>query len=237
MRRRRALPFLAIATVAACGEPTSPKYSGLRPAAPAPQLDAAPSETECVGLLTATFQNVTVPPGATCFLVRSRVTGNVVALAGSSLTTSENDIAGNIEAKGATFVNLVFDVVGGNVTIAEGVGDPAAEMDFRIARLTLSQGNVHVIKNTGNITLRFNTLLKGNFMVEDNVATVFLAVTNNEVAQNIQLFKNTGPGSKIVRANTAGSSIQCWENAPPFFADLNAAPKLEGQCGVPTTTE
>ena len=239
MHPRSALPALALALATAC-DSTTTGPNRVRPDAVAPsfQSEGVPSETDCVGFLSGTFQNVVVPPGATCFLVRSTVTGNVKALEGARLTTSANEIAGNIEIEKAGFANLVFDVVGGNVIMVDGIAvDEAPPSDYRVNRLTLTQGNLYVIKNRGDVSIRFNRLLKGNMKIEDNVVVTFLAVTNNEVAQNLQVFKNTGPGSKTVRANVAGESIQCWENAPPFFAELNSAPKLEGQCAVPPPAE
>jgi hypothetical protein len=236
MHRRSTLPLVVFTFAAACDTTaTGPDRLQRTAATGSFQTDGVPSEVECLGFLSGTFQNVVVPPGATCFLVRSTVTGNVKALERSSLTTNDNQIAGNVEASKASFVNIADDIIGGDVKIEDGVADPADEINFRVARVTLTNGNLHVIQNRGDVSLRFNTLRRGNLKVEDNVSTRFLALTNNDVAQNIQVLKNTGVGSKTVRANTAGSSIQCWENSPPFFAELNAAPVREGQCGPDVT--
>jgi hypothetical protein len=239
MRRRSAVPALALALATACDSTISgPNRVRADVVAPSFQSDEVPSETECVGLLhSGTFQNVIVPPGRTCFLVQSTVTGNVIALEGSRLTTSENEIAGNIEADKAGFAELVSDIVGGDVVIADGRGDAEAPGSFRVDRLTLTHGNVHARGNDGGLTIRDNQLLEGSIDVKDNVASTFLNVSRNQVARNIDVSKNTGPGNKTVRANTAGHSIKCHRNEPPFFAELNVAPKLKGQCDVPPTVE
>jgi hypothetical protein len=95
-------------------------------------------------------------------------------------------------------------------------------------------GNIQVEKMIGSVLIRRSSIVgEGNIKVEDNFIPPgeFLAVDfNNVVAQNLQVFKNTGAGPKNVSTNTAGESIQCFENNPPFFGGPNTAPKKEGQC-------
>jgi hypothetical protein len=56
------------------------------------------------------------------------------------------------------------------------------------------------------------------------------AVGSNTVSENLQVYKNTGPGTKQVIQNTAGQIVQCFDNSPPFIGGPNTAPKKEGQC-------
>jgi hypothetical protein len=71
--------------------------------------------------------------------------------------------------------------------------------------------------------------------VEDNVIAPteeFIFVARNDVEQNVQIFKNTGPGRKRVTENVVEQSLQCFENDPPFIGAPNAARDAEGQCGA-----
>jgi hypothetical protein len=118
--------------------------------------------------------------------------------------------------------------------------------------LTTVNGDVHVLKNRGgsilvdeNRVASFTEALlidqtgKGNIKIEDNVvpAAGQMVISENLGAQNLQVFKNTGAGTKAVNFNRAEESVQCYENAPPFEAFANTAPKLERQCGVPPTAQ
>jgi hypothetical protein len=58
----------------------------------------------------------------------------------------------------------------------------------------------------------------------------FMAVTASDVAQNLQAFKNKGPGNKTGSGNTVGSSLQCFENDLPFTSAGNVAKQAQGQC-------
>jgi hypothetical protein len=77
--------------------------------------------------------------------------------------------------------------------------------------------------------------IRGNVKVEDNFispAEEFIFVARNEVEQNLQVFKNTGPGRKRVSENVVRQSLQCWENDPVFIGTPNVARDAEGQCGA-----
>jgi hypothetical protein len=236
MRRFAAVPVLALAVAVACDKrPTSPDRAQPEVAGPSFQVvpQQVPSDQPCMGTLPpGTYQNVFVPPGQFCFLFNSTLTGNLKAEAGSlGLSTFNNTIAGSIQAdKVVQFVSLFLDRVGGNVDIADGTG-----FFYGVFNLTLSTGNIQVIKNRNQVSIQANQVLGGNIKVEDNIITSFMSVFGNNVRQNIQVFKNTGSGFKSVQFNTAGETITCAENTPPFIGNPNFAPKLERQCGVPPT--
>ena len=228
MHCRAAVALVVLAFAAACESPTAnpPRLDASRAK---PLLEMGGNAQECAGLLiNGEFDNVVVPPGGHCLLVRSIVHGNVRALEGANLTTNTNQIGGNIEVERGAFANLTFDVVGGNVTIVDGVGT-GIQFSYRVERLTLPKGNIYVMRNSGGITVGFNDVRKGSIRIEDNVSNLF-AVRNNVVREHILVLRNLGPAFKIVRSNVAGESIQCYDNEQPFFAELNSAPRLEGQC-------
>jgi hypothetical protein len=206
-----------------------------RPKDIGPSFQSSDSDVECHGGLTGTFQNVIVTSGSFCFLFNSTLTGNLKILPGGQVTTTNNTIAGDIQADKALFVDLIRDRVGGNIEIFEGPGrDPFmfGFLDYRVREATVLEGNIHVMKNQGNVFVEQNTLVKGNIQVEDNFNLFQLIVEHNQVPRNIQAYKNMGSGPKVVRFNIAGQSVQCFENQPVFAGFPNTAPNLEGQCGV-----
>jgi hypothetical protein len=235
MRHITAVP-LTLLFVVACSETTT---GPVQPKDLEPSFQSTDSEVYCHGTLPpGTYQNVIVRPGLFCSISDSKLTGNLIVPPGSELTSMNNTIAGSIQADKALFIDIVGDKVGGNITIAD--GNPAGSsqagfLDYRVRGATVSDGNIHIIKNQGNVFVEQNILAKGNIQIEDNFNLVQLLVEDNQVPRNIQIFKNSGSGPKVVRNNIAGQAIQCWENAPVLFAEGNAAPKLEGQCGVPPT--
>jgi len=61
---------------------------------------AEADDTPCTGTMTGgTFDNVVVPPGATCVLIEATVLGNVKALEDSRLRVDFSDIGGNVEGE------------------------------------------------------------------------------------------------------------------------------------------
>jgi hypothetical protein len=196
--------------------------------------ESRPAEESCTDLIIGgTFHNVVVPEGATCTLVRSTLTGSLTALAGSSLTTSDNDIARDVKIESAADVSLAGDVIAGDVVIAHSAGADGSTPSYRLARLTLTRGNINVMSNSGiSVSLRGNVVLEGSIRVLSNVNTAFSLIAN-QVAQDVLVVANRGPTNKMVRSTIAGHAITCQANDDPFVAAANVAPKLRGQCDVP----
>ncbi len=209
---------------------------------------ASASDTRCTGNLTGTFDNVVVPENATCVLVDSLVMGNVKALSNSRLFADSNDIRGNVEGDKADLVE-VYDrpeepapsIVGGNIQAKEG------NEGVLVCGTELPSGNIQVEKFSGPDTFVLigddshcgpfgggNVLAKGSIKVEENTIGVFvrdaLGIDDNRVGQNLQVFKNRGPGNKTVNRNTGGGDLQCSQNSPPFNGSGNTFPNEEGQC-------
>jgi hypothetical protein len=99
---------------------------------------------------------------------------------------------GNIDVDRAAFANLVSEVVGGNVTIVDGVGT-GIQFSYRVERLTAPKGNILVLRNSGGVTVGFNDVRKGSIRVEDNVSSTVFAVRNNVVGEHILALRNLGP--------------------------------------------
>jgi hypothetical protein len=211
--------------------------------------NAEANDTECVGALTGTFDNVIVPPGQTCILTNATVGGNVKALEASRLSINRSTVHGNVETEKSDIFQILFSTVRQQVSIKG--GGPAAPpaplfnvcgfgIDFTpcevlILATTVEEGNVHIEKMAGSIVIQALSVPLGNVKIEENsieVPELFL-LDNATVGQNVQIFKNTGAGNKFVQNNRVGENLQCFENDPPFVAQFNMARQAEGQCASP----
>jgi hypothetical protein len=172
------------------------------------------------------------------------VKGNIKALENSTLFVADNNtIGGSVQGDKARDVEI-FDRTPGvtpNVIHGEGFTTDAVFEVF-VCGAVFTQGNIHVLKaqravgvggRTTSACAAFgggNLVQKGNVKVEDNSNLIFFEVTDNQVAQNLQVYKNLGAATKLVQFNRVGESVQCFDNGPPFVGGPNIAPKSEGQC-------
>lgn len=210
--------------------------------------NAEANDTPCEGALSGTFDNVIVPPGATCYLSDSTVLGNVKALEHSRLRVDNSDIRGNVEGDKADIVQIFFSDVHGQISIKEGglAATPAPDfnvcgfgMNFTPCEVLILGGNVffggiQVEKMVGTVLIA-GVRVRENVKVEANVVDVpeILFLQNNRVQGNLEVFKNMGSGNKQVQGNTVQQSLQCFENEPPFVAAGNTAGNAQGQCAAP----
>jgi hypothetical protein len=208
---------------------------------------ATAGDSECVGTLTGPHDNVVVPPGAVCTLAGATVLGNVKALERSTLFVFASAVRGDVQGDKAREVRVQFESqvdgdvqvkgtdpgsfnavdinvrVGGDVQFEDGEGTVFIDA-ARIA------GDVEVTKYAGRVEVEFNTVA-GEVKIQENViGPEGMSVVQNQVAGNMGVFKNTGPGEKHVVSNMVRQNLQCFENAPPFVGGPNVAGKAEGQC-------
>lgn len=205
---------------------------------------ASADDTRCAGALFGTFDNVVVPKNADCSLSGSIVTGNVKARRGSSLFSSFNQIAGNIEGDRPRWVGSQGDRIGGDfaVTGATGPGFSILGLSVNVfvCGTSLTSGNIAVEKSrngtvavgSSNPICLGNDVAQGNILVQENVipAPEVMAVDRNTAGGNVQVFKNRGEGLKTVVQNVVREDLQCKENDPPFAGGPNIAHKAEDQC-------
>jgi hypothetical protein len=199
---------------------------------------ALADDTTCVGFVTGPHDNIVAPPGALCIVSAAQVKGNIKALENSRLVVFNVAVGGSIDGDKVDSVQIVDSLVGGNIQIKEG-GTTRFLFSVLICQTFLPNGNIVVEKMSGGVivgdAVSFffcpgNTVAKGNISIQENVITTVFSVRFNNVSENLQVFKNTGAGPKFVQFNTAGESVQCTDNAPPFVGSPNNAPKKEGQC-------
>lgn len=213
---------------------------------------AAPSaavagDTQCVGALPpGLYDNVVVPPGATCTVASSTVRGNVKALENARIDIFASTIQGNVEGDKADVVVVRNSTVREDISIKEGgpaappavgllcaAGGPLTPCEAVVTRTTVQEGNIQIEKMVGSVAIESTTVTEGDVKLEENTIppNEFLFITNNPlIAGNLQVFKNTGVGFKIVTRNTVRGNLQCLENTPPFTGGPNTAQKAEGQC-------
>lgn len=212
---------------------------------------AAAGDTQCTATLTGTHDNVVVPPGQTCVLNGATVLGNVKALQDSRLAISGSNVRGNVAGDKADIVQVNFSTVREDISIKEGgpasavalpgafffcfgAGTPCEALVFNS---TIEEGNIQIEKMEGDSVVQDSGLLslspiRGNILAYENFvpADSFFDVSRTSVTQNIQVYKNRGPGPKFVTGNLVGENLQCFENEPPFFTFGNVARQVQGQC-------
>jgi len=210
---------------------------------------ALADDARCVGFLPpGTYDNVVVPRDTDCNLSGSTVRGNVMVLRGASLFSSGNQIGGNLQGDRPRFVGSLGDTIGGNFSVTGATGMPGFSfppfsLNVFVCGARLPDGNISVKKSVnGTVAVGSqlgacpgNTVAKGNIQVQDNFIPAppeALAVSGNTVGGNIQVFKNRGPGQKMVAANTVRQNLQCKENDEPFVGAPNVARNAEGQCSA-----
>lgn len=232
---RTSFVMLTVTALAACaGDGTSPTALDVTDGSSGPNGNGANGRRDenfdCVGTFTGSFTNVFVPEGRTCTLENAAVSGNVLARDGSTLYVLDTRVDGNIDGVEAAVVQVRGGTVGGSIQIQDG-DSPGALGAAVYGGTVLTQGNIQVIKmRTGSIRIDGVELRKGNIKVEENQVALALDVTYTRVAQNIQVFKNEGPGDKRVVGNQVGQVLQCKENRAPFTGGPNSAAEAEDQC-------
>ena len=193
---------------------------------------ALADDTPCVGTLVGgTYDNVIVPPGASCALLNAVVKGNVKALENAYLHAQFNVIGGNIECDKARGMVAADNTISGNIHVADGVPGGTPFSQAIVARNLILGGNVEVVKNRySHYSINDNSLPVGNILFAENVTGLDFAIHTNRVSQNLQVFKNKGPALKFVVSNEVGGKLHCTENDPPFVGGPNTARQREGQC-------
>ena len=185
-------------------------------------LASAPNAT-CTGTLPpGTYQNVTVPAGASCTINGSdNITGDVTVATGATLTDLGAPIGGNLQADHALEISVIGGSVGGNLQLT------ATSQENVVCGETV--GNDLVVQNgaeflTGNAFLErcigSQSRIGGNLTVQNNPGRV--DVEHNTVTGNIAVHNNAGGGT--LDTNSAGSSCQLFNDNPPITGTGNSVP-------------
>jgi hypothetical protein len=153
-------------------------FDGTPPVPPPP-----PSGQNCTGTLGAvTVDNLDVPPGATCTLNSTRVSGNIKVYRNATLDANAVRVDGNIQTDGAaarvnvspgSFVGGSIQIFGSGAADIRGVDiDGDLQFDDNTRSLNAADntigGNLQAFYNTGGLSITGNTI-DGNLQCKENV--------------------------------------------------------------------
>jgi len=200
---------------------------------------ASANDTNCFGAITGFHDNVVVPEGATCTIANAQIKGNVKSLQGSTLLiTGGTTVGGSIDADKPNNTQIfgAGNVVRGSIQVKEGGN---GVQGVSVCGVTLPEGNIQIEKMNGGVfvggtgcaAFGGGNNVRGNIKVEENFITAAfgLRIGQNR-ADQLQVFKNNGPGAKTVAGNTIRQNLQCKKNRGPFVGGPNTARHRQGQC-------
>ena len=138
-------------------------------------------DVTCQGSIGAVaVDNLLVPQGTTCTLDGTTVNGTIKVENGASLTAQRVTVIGNLQAEGASFVEvLAGSTVGGSIQLKQGGsarvenvivnGDIQFESNNGVLSAAGNQvgGNVQVFQNVGGASIAGNTI-NGNLQCKEN---------------------------------------------------------------------
>jgi hypothetical protein len=207
---------------------------------------------QCTGTVTGgTKFSFTVPKGAACTLVGTRVAGSIDVKEGGYLQLTRATVAGNITAKGAqtVFIDSGTQIAGSlsadstaqvfvfGTSMSGNIDVDRASEAVQLCGLSLS-GNVKIERSGQDILVGDpqavdcpGNTIRGNLDVIDNRTDNELIVKGNNVIGNVKIARNTGPSVKVVQANRGPGILDCTANAAPFTGTPNPGwTWRRGQC-------
>jgi hypothetical protein len=143
---------------------------------------AAAEERVCRGALgRVTVDNLRVPQGATCRLDGTQIRGNIVVERSATLSARTIRVVGNIQAEGASQVDIgVLSSVGGSVQLERGGGATVTQ--------TRINGDLELEDHSRAVAARSN-VVGGNLYAERNRGGV--QITENRVDGNLDCELNS----------------------------------------------
>jgi hypothetical protein len=210
----------------------------------------ARADVPCTGTIGAVLimDNVNVPPGASCTLNGTIITGNVIVNQNSHLLTQSANVAGNIQGEGATRVRI-FNTVVTNIQLKKATwqiiissdqsctADPLVlgriqleenSANIGICRMSTRQ-DVQLTKNTGRISVVEN-MIGEDLQVVENTKLVQLRLNEVGLMGTGDMQVNKNSGGVVVAGNTVVDTLQCKENTPFLIGKGNTAAVKEDQC-------
>jgi hypothetical protein len=197
------------------------------PAATA-RIDAN-GDYRCRRSVTGRFDNVIVPSGATCSITDGLVRGNVVVERGATMTLRRTSVVGNVQGSTSRAVSIDGGRIGGDVQVTNAVHRTGTGVSIRGG--TIISGDLQIEKSDVSEIRVVDAVVSGNVQLVENHTGTSLSVEMNRVRGDVQVFKNVGRASQVVRGNWSDQQIQCRENTGSFVGSPNRAADFEGQCG------
>lgn len=135
----------------------------------------------CRGVLGRVLADtVTVPPGATCSLVGTRVRGDVIVGRGSSLNTNRAIVFGSIKGDGSRAL-----MVAGQTRLANSIEWKLSGSATVMG--AIMDGDIKLERNTGRFTLVDN-IIQGDIQAEGNRGAMF--IQGNRIDGNLKCQAN-----------------------------------------------
>jgi hypothetical protein len=178
-----------------------------------------------------------VASGATCFIVNTYITGNVVVAAGGSLDELDRSyVGGSVTATNAVDADVNNTTIKGGLTI-NGSGTPGS-INFVICNNSIGAGvvltNIPATKeiNFGDVDLVAVNAVAPCHDGGGNSVTGALQLTNNAATPiRVQASSFTGggtvtgnPAGPIFKNNTFGGALNCSNNGPGVTGSGNSFP-------------
>jgi hypothetical protein len=156
--------------------------------------------------------------GAACTLTGTYVNGNIEVRAGATLSASDADVVGNIDADGARAVYIAAGSwVGGNVQV-----DDTDALTISASRV---RGQVQAV-NGGRVKV-VDSRIGGDLDVVQNDGAV--EIRRTYIGDDVQAIANTG--GVAIFANRIDGNLQCRDNRPRPTGDDNVVGgQADGQC-------
>ena len=217
---------------------------------------AAARDLRCNGVFTGkTFDDVTVPRGGACTLVRSTVRGDISVRKDGYLQTTGTIVRGDVEGKSAQtiFIDTGSKVAGSveavravqfyvfNSTIGEDIEPERIGEAVQICGNTVRKGNIEVrgsgydvlIGDPQAVGCRGNVVKRGDIKVARNFSLVEFVVRGNSIKSgDLEVTNNTGPTPKFVQDNTGGGRITCSGNTLLTASGNDGWDRTVGQCAA-----
>jgi hypothetical protein len=203
-------------------------------AAPA---STAAGQTECVGTLPpGTYQSVSVPSGAVCFLFATHVIVHDLRVEpGGNLVADGTQVGGSIDVRDAEGLGLV------NVNVEKDVRVTGLRTSFSfdlicgstIGKNLVLEGNTFTSFFAGCIPGTGPGNVIGNNLIVGNNTGGMLQINDEQIGGNLELKNNQGTGPWLLNFNQIGGSLSCEANDPPPNGVGNVAEHYHGQCSGP----
>jgi hypothetical protein len=104
-------------------------------------------EVSCNGVLPpGTYDNIIVPPNASCAIAGSIVKGNITALDHAMLLVATSEVGGNIKGDQADVVHVFTTSVGNNIHVEGGGPVPGFVFEMAICGTTLRHGHISKLR-------------------------------------------------------------------------------------------
>jgi hypothetical protein len=206
-----------------------------------------PPETICELEGTTVLGTATALEGSALGLFPATIVGNVKLLPRARFIADGSEIGGSIQCDHCAWADASGSSIGGDFEVkAEFQGSflegNVIDGDVQILESSPGRFSFDLLGNTigGDLTFEKNTsgafpttidgnTVGGGAQIAENRSNG-LNVTNNDVAENLQVVKTLGPSE--ISANRVRENLKCAENVPTPIGSGNVAQKKEEQCAA-----